>query len=169
MTSSYSHSTLRDIMNRCFNGERVRNCKICPAHPNNGGSCCFGDVDEYDETDPHCKECLYKNECRSEVFDRAASVNSRTSPSRFTSRPNGLVNIGNRPFVSPKPNVRSTDNKPLFSNMSSVTEPAPMVKKEQVELTPFQHFLYICVWGIFEGLFVTAAEYMKQNRPDNRR
>lgn len=161
----HNEEQIATIIEECFSRRRPRACYTCPASPRNGGPCCFGDIDVYDENDAACRECVHHDDCRKRVFDKANAL------SRDNTSTNRLVQIGGQRKAVPSRSSRFVSS-PNRESLITKAEPAQMQRKNFMDLrdeSPARHFLAVCLWGAFEGLFVMAAEFMRTNRPNNRR
>jgi len=155
------------LISQCINGERFRDCKYCPASPNNGGGCCFGIRHEYG--DPDCKACELEKECSPIahgvptrdirppsriIYPRRQTANSRTSRVRIQAGGRSDSPISSDP--GPQPGEPLLVDKPY--------EPQPVQFNPNDNLAV--RFLKVSSWGAVEGFFEMALNFCRKRRPE---
>lgn len=187
-----SESERRQVMEECFSGHMSRNCKYCPAHPENGGTCCFGSEKFDDAADAEdCPDCIHHDDCQEIAVEREADkqhferyyrrpLTTAPAPPRRTVRlPVVQTSEGTRRVLinpnksGPVPSRFSSEirlEKPrpkLITTTASYVAAKPSAipaKVEQKEETLFHRFLKDFVWGGLQGAFEMAVEFFRGHR-----
>ena len=174
ITYTISSAKHDEIVRDCFNQKRPRVCGTCPAHPDNGGQCCFGDPSKLDSTDPECSECVFNYECEQEVIDAEAEAQyqykTQTAPSRF--RKSRLRVLNNESQVPTRHRVGRKGvrrERPLLTNADDQVQrgvPQKVVdaREETEEETMFQRFIKDVLWGALQGAFEMALSFLRHHR-----
>jgi hypothetical protein len=181
----------RQVMEECFSGHMSRNCKYCPAHPDNGGSCCFGS-EKFDDADDaeDCPECIHRDDCQGIALDREAegqhferyyrrySSNVPAPPRRTVRLPvvqseqRRVVSLGGSGPVPSRFTTGTQLERPrsrLITTVASYPTPAPssMLAKGEPparQETLFHRFFKDFVWGALQGAFEMGVEFFRGHR-----
>jgi hypothetical protein len=147
-------SDMNRVIHECFRSGSVgESCDDCPAHPANGGPCCFGMDHEEDHED--CQDCDYESEC--------ARLTHGHSPKR-------RIPIRRRNLPIAHPQVRRTSEPLLDSNPGHRTVVRRRQEEDEIEQreTPEQFInklIEVTGWGMVEGGLQMALSYFQRNRP----
>lgn len=127
----------------CFNGHSDRDCDSCPAHPSNGGSCCFADPQKYDPGDRECQyTCIHRKDC--------CELCGEFSPPRPVWRPS--VSSGATVHAS-----RTATTRPSSDNRIGVGHASPAERGRE-------RFFKDVVWGAGEGLFKAGLDFFRSHK-----
>lgn len=156
------------LISQCLNGERDRECGLCPAHASRRGSCCFGIRHEYGDHD--CTACTLEDECAplTHGTGRAISAPRIIYPGRSVAK--GPVRTAVAPGTrQPMPNrvAVMSDYGPQPGEPLLIQQP---VQPEPLKLNPkdglFRRFLKVSSWGAGEGFFEMALNFFRKRRPE---
>ena len=140
---------ISEALEACFGGHIDRDCDSCPAHPVNGGTCCFADPNKFDVDDRECRVCIHGNNC-CEMCD----PQEEARPPVYTVRPRGAA-----PTRQPAGHVAvRTAATPYNMNVR-----APVGKDSERE-SGRTRFMKDTVWGAGEGFFKQAYEFFRTHR-----
>ena len=173
VTYSISAAQHDDIILQCFNHKRPRVCSTCPAHPDHGGQCCFGDPGKFQPMEKECKRCTFNYECEQNCIDAEAeyqySQSSNQAPSRFRKR-RGVATGGDLVELRRKRLGREEDGygRPLLTDADAHVKKALVVEKEERKEseaeTMFQRFMKDVIWGAMQGAFEMALAFLRHHR-----
>lgn len=157
------------LIGQCLNGERERDCELCPAHSSRRGSCCFGIRHEYG--DPDCHACVLEDECQELVEERVAINRSpRATVPRiiYPGRPAAKTTRTVAPGTPARSRVVTVqDCGPQLGEPLLVQQP---IHPEPLKLNPnhglFKRFLVVSSWGAGEGFFEMALNFFRKRRPE---
>jgi len=170
----------KETVHNCFNGLIEKDCENCHAHPSEGGICCYSDPEQYNASDSECRNCVFHDDCESEVVDQLTSDEAYTSNynrynyerPRVTTKPrrNVIIKRGTSRASTARTRdsvIRSPTNerlvqiggrRPKFAR--GVQEPEVLPPEEDL----FQRFLKDFVWGGMQGAFEMGADFFRNHR-----
>ena len=153
-----TQTQIDNALSACFSGEVARECPSCPAHPSNGGPCCFGDEDQYDSRDDDCQKCIHRSECREQiVFNPQGDYRLRDH--------SAPVQLGRRvgpqsTSVAPRVNVPAP----------TVNVPIPTVHREESQTAKeiLVESAKDAAWGGLTGALQVVTRIFERGRPRTR-
>ena len=174
---------IAEAESQCFTGQTNRACNACPAHPRNGGDCCFGDPERFDEDDvdagdgsQHCQSCIHFDDCSIEVAEkddlrrRYRATGSLTRPASGSSMVRQIgryqpaaTAIPRKPVVAHAAVVKKDDQatmavQPRPSHTSAVAAATVIHENE----TRGERFLKDVIWGAVEGALTRGLEFVRR-------
>jgi hypothetical protein len=184
--SFVSERERRQVMEECFSGHMSRDCVNCPAHPDNGGSCCFGNPEKFSDDDKECEDCIHHDECQQEVINKMAEEQWREQGRHSSiAAPRRIVRL---PVVQSDPRritVQTTRVPSRFTHQvarlekpraSLIRPPTTTVQirtaipakvepeKPTKEETLLHRFLKDFIWGGLQGAFEMATDFFRNHR-----
>jgi hypothetical protein len=154
-----SNYSLREVVRECFNGDRERNCSLCPAYhgtPRREITCCFGG-EEYNPADKECRDCLHEESCSEESAIPQPIPASRYARTSYSS---------GRRSVVPK---RGSQGLPIVGQGAPTIQPQKTAAQPlvvQPEMTFIQQVGLHAVWGAVEGTLGMLLNFFQNRRPD---
>lgn len=173
MEYSISAAEHDDIILQCFNQKRPRICSDCPAHPDHGGQCCFGDPGKFQPHLRECRECSFNYECEQETIDTEAEYQYDHQPheqvhSRFSKR-GGVTTKSELIQLRRRRLDKENGRRPLLTDADEHVKKTPTVdtveeREESEAETMFQRFVKDVVWGALQGAFEMALAFLRHHR-----
>jgi hypothetical protein len=159
---------VNQLIDECFTGQRERECDNCPADHWKGGTCCYGDTEKREESDPSCQNCQHFYDCGAEVkaaererqpryhqpTSRSKVMPNRVRQGRFSGQRGGqpdLVQIG----------AQRSRNAPVRSGpRSGIYQPPPAQPRPENQ-TLFERWYKDTAWGGLQGLSEASAWFFQ--------
>lgn len=192
--SFVSERERRQVMEECFSGHMSRDCPNCPAHPSNGGTCCYGS-EKFDDNDKECTDCIHHDDCQQEAINREAEAQwyersyGRRPPSSAPMTPRRIVRL---PIIQPSAEPRRiTGSNPSRVPSRFAMQDAQLEKPRALLIKPqtysstkvgaiptksapqpeptkaetlFVRFFKDFIWGGLQGAFEMATDFFRNHR-----
>lgn len=163
--TTYSKQYLDRIVDRCFAGDRARNCSSCPSNYTRKGPCCFGDPDKHDpENDEECNDCHLVYECNEAAHKAVAKASNQ-----YRKYTNGRKPVTTSKVVRPQSALKAKQRGGLVQlkkpkkDGEGRGELATAVDYADMEGTLFNRFMRSSATGALQGTFEMAADFWRKH------